>query len=152
MVIPPKNRDSLKSRLELIKPHFIVQEFVSKRVYDLLGDYAILLIDRGIIETVVAVREFFQCPVVINTWKNYGAIDGRGYRDLKENTGSTGSMHRKGGALDFVVQGISSRIVRETIIANRHLFPHVTRMEDKVEWVHIDNKFTEKVDIELFQP
>jgi uncharacterized protein YcbK (DUF882 family) len=48
------------------------------------------------------------------------------------------SAHCNGSAIDFDVQGMSANSVRNLIISNQNKLPHPIRMEDKVNWVHVD--------------
>ena len=143
----------LTRRLELIKDYFIVPEFVTRECWELLGDHALLLFDPVILEFITRVRSEIGLPIHVNTWIFGGAIDGRGFRDRKEDTGSKGSMHRFGKALDFCVQGCPAEDVREWILQNQQTLPNITRMEKGVSWVHVDTRETQTPhEIYLFNP
>ena len=130
-----------------------VKELVTRELYDLLGDRAILQFDPVILEFVYQVRVRIKAPVNINTWCFGGRFDGRGLRDNSETSGSSGSYHRKGMALDFTVRGWKAADVRAWIIENRDTLPNITRMEDGVSWVHVDTAPTANPsEIYLFNP
>lgn len=124
--------------VDRLAPRFSVRELVTRELYDLLGDAAVLQFDPVILEFLAVARERIGAPVHVNTWPFGGALDGRGYRDNSETTGSSGSAHRKGMALDFTVQGWKAADVREWILQEQDTLPNITRMEDGVSWVHVD--------------
>lgn len=131
---------------------FTVQEFVSPDVYKLLGDRAISLIDEKMLISIMQIREYFSNRIFVNTWEWGGGLKERGFRTFKSGIGAKYSMHKYGRALDFDVDGVSAIEVRDAILAKPKLFPYITRMEDKVSWVHIDNKETKNDKIVLFNP
>ncbi|MEA1998027.1 MAG: hypothetical protein U9N61_01695 [Euryarchaeota archaeon] len=141
----------VEQRLAIIRPHFITQELVSKAVYEVLGEYALLLFDLRVLKTLATMREFFNCPIHLNNWWWGGNIDGRGFRDLKENTGSQTSTHRDGRALDPVVEGWLAKDVATKIQLHRDVFPHITRLETDKTWNHFDIKFTGAKEIICFK-
>ena len=143
--------NDLELRLQLIKGYFIVQELVTKRCYELLGDNAILLFDLNLLISLVKLRKMLNCSFYINNWCWGGTVDGRGYRDNFETTGSKYSMHRVAKAFDFVANGLEAQEIRDFIIENAILFPLIKRIEDNVSWVHIDTKDTGKNGIYLFK-
>ena len=136
--------------LTIIKPFFNVKELVTREFYDLLGEDAICIFEEKILITLVDLRLFFGKRMYVNTWMYGGAIDGRGYRDLKEDTGGLGSQHRQANGIDFTVDCISAEEARLEILANSDVFPHLRRMEKDVSWVHFDLKETDKKEIVLF--
>ena len=134
-----------KKRLQLIEPYFSVKELVSERVWNLLGDNAIMLFSPEVLLTLVALRTdpFFDgAQVIMNTWsfKNttYPFFNGRGFRDLGEDTGSLGSAHRSGEAGDVDVVGYKASVVRERIKSRPKRYKYVRRLEKGVNWVHFD--------------
>ena len=141
-----------KKLLSEFSKNFDVREIVTKECWDLLGDHAITLFDPIILELLIAVRAGLRRPVIVNTWLYGGKTDGRGFRDKRETTGSSGSMHRCGKAVDFVVNGLSSEYVRAWILRNQLNLPPITRMEKGVSWVHVDTKHTGSDRIYLFNP
>lgn len=134
-------------------PNFCIQEFVSQGVYSMLGDQSRRLIDPRILHTVQTLRTYIGSPIKINNWHIGGQFQHRGFRSKMCTVGAIHSMHRTGMAVDFTVDGYESETVRGIIIKNQtRLFPHVTRMESGVSWVHIDLKPTGKSEIYLFNP
>ena len=48
------------------------------------------------------------------------------------------------------MSGYEAEEVRTFILKNIEKFPHITRLEKKVSWVHLDLMYTGKPDIVLF--
>lgn len=46
--------------------YFKTQELVDKEVYELIGDNAVNLLDERLIETIDAVREILDVPLICN--------------------------------------------------------------------------------------
>ena len=84
--------------------------------------------------------------MIINTWSSGGKFSQRGLRcnicDLvKSKTLSNRlylSAHMQGTAVDFDVQGMSAEEVRKWIERNKVLLPYPIRLEEGVNWVHLD--------------
>lgn len=118
--------------------YFSTYELVDRRTYELLGSNAIKLFNEGLLKDLDNLREYFGKETTINNWNWGGVMTQRGFRSLVSNTGETTSQHRKGNAIDFVVQDIDAIEVRTHILENKDLYPSINRMEAKVSWVHID--------------
>lgn len=132
--------------------YFRVQELVSPAVYEDLGDRSILTMDRGILKTIDAIREFYGKPMIINDWSFGGQFRYRGYRDRTWN-GSPYSQHCFGRAVDFDVKGLKASKVRKDIMDNPDHFPYVTAIEKGTTWVHIDCRPTASgTGIQTFNP
>ena len=122
-----------------IPKHFITQEFVPPAVYQAEGDIALVNHMRDeILEIADQVREFFAVPVIINTWNNGGEFHYRGFRDKTFQDYRLTDPHVKGMAIDLDVEGIPADKVRAEIIYNQDKFPLIYRMENGVNWCHID--------------
>lgn len=50
----------------MVSKYFDAHELVDKEVYDLLGDYSINLFDYSLIETIDAIREILDVPLICN--------------------------------------------------------------------------------------
>lgn len=137
--------------LETMKGKFIVQEFVSKKVYDLLGDEAIHLLNPFLIRAVCRLKDVYPGKIIhINNWFWRGNSENRGFREQSSPVGVKNSQHKLGEALDFVISGISSEEVRRYIKDHPNEFPGIHRMEKDVSWVHIDTKKTRNGEIYEF--
>ena len=144
--------NGVSERKQILGKFFTTPEFVSRDVYETLGDNALLLFSFEYLKTARSIRSFFGRPTFFNTWALGGKFDGRGFRDAREDTGSQTSTHRLALAGDCEVNGIHAEEVRETIIKNPDAFPYIRRMEIGVPWVHWDLKETGMEEIYLFNP
>jgi len=141
----------VQEKLYLIKGYFLVQELVSKRVYDLHGDMSIALIPLVELVTLIQLKDHFQRTIYLNTWYwDKNGYDGKAYRDLKEETGSKGSQHRIAKGFDPKIVGLTAQEVRDDIVQHQHKFPNIRRLEGGVGWVHYDSKNTGKNEIVIF--
>ena len=134
----PVRREAREWVERLEAAHIKVKELVTRELYELIGDNAVLLFDPVILAFIISVRTRIGDPVNINTWPFGGAIDGRGFRDNSETTGGPGSAHRKGQGIDFTVQGWTAADARAWILDNYQTLPAVSRMERVGDWVHVD--------------
>jgi len=113
---------------ELVPPSLI--NIDEDRLWELFSEDLLIVIDR--------LRESLAKPITINNWKSKGQFSLRGFRPAGTAVGAKNSPHKKGLAVDFDVKGMSAQEVRDYIKNHQKMFPEITRMEDKVTWVHID--------------
>lgn len=120
--------------------NFVVEEFVPKELYELMGDHSICCMNQDLITFIVNLRKTLGKPITINTWKWGGSFNSRGIRLPGSEYYSATSQHSEGNALDFDVSGMFADEVRNWIIANRDLpwVKPITFLEDGVNWVHVD--------------
>lgn len=130
--------------------HFIIKELVPPEVWEAEGERALAHFDERILVSIEQIRSHFNVPVTINNWHLGGQFKYRGYRPQSCNVGAKRSLHRSGGALDFDVRDFTADQVRREIIKRQDKFHYVKRLEDKVNWVHIDIKDTGRKEILLF--
>lgn len=117
---------------------FCVQEYVPPEIYKKLGDKAILLIDRRVLKTDDELRRFFGKPITINNWHRGGNRKYSGFRPAGCKVGARYSQHKYGRASDKLVSGMTAQEVRDAVIKNIGLFPHISVIENSVEWLHTD--------------
>jgi len=142
------------------RKYFKPWELVSYKQYHDLGHdpekiYALFSIK--IKEVIVYLRESFNVPFIINDWHNYDdlllvttiasiekcnnidILEQRGYRGDDCKIGSKNSQHRVGNAFDLTIKGFTPLQARN-LIRDRFIkgLPHPIRMEEDVNWVHID--------------
>lgn len=127
--------------------HFNTEELVSKQVYDIIGDDAIKLFDPKAIESLEAIREILNVPLICNNWADGGSRDDCGYRDKLCTIGAKNSMHRKGMAFDLVSPRMTAKEMRYKLDENKDLLIHPIRVEKwqgkkdedhEISWLHID--------------
>ena len=135
----------------IYKPrYFTLQEIFPKiMVQKLPEDYLWSIMDEGLLRDIDALRKYLNKPIYIN----YGELQCRGFRDCYtcKDAGAQYSAHRFGMAVDLNVKDLEAEEVRQFILDNQDLFPHITRMEKNVDWVHLDVKPTGKREIYLFR-
>lgn len=139
--------------------YFELYELVSPEVYKKYGERAWVFIDPRLIDNLDWLRKELGVPITVNSWFWEGAFEQRG---LRENTssivkGKTAkgviylSGHVLGMAADFDVEGMEAMDVRLWIIKNKRRLPHPIRLEDGVNWVHMD-VFDYGVKVYVFKP
>lgn len=124
--------------------YFVVQEFVDKETYELLGDNAIKLMDNRILQTIFDIRKEIGMPIIINNWHTKeNGFQYRGYRTIKSDVGIKTGAHYKGMAVDFDVYNsmnsiMPASLVRKFLYSNIDKFQHIRCIEDDINWNHID--------------
>lgn len=126
--------------------HFKIYELVGKRVYSKYGESAWKFIDPKLIDNIDWLRDSLNKKITANTWFWGGRFSQRGLRHnlsaitvkktLKKSIYL--SAHIFGKALDFDVEGMTAKEVRNYIIKHKKELPHPCRLEDGVSWVHMD--------------
>ncbi len=132
--------------LQGIKKYFKIYELVGKRTYDQYGERAWRFFDFRLLETLLILRESINKPITANTWKHGGKFTQRGLRTTAQTMIQEAcrkdklylTAHILGKAVDFGVEGMTSKQVRSWIKTNGALFPYKIRLEGKVTWVHMD--------------
>jgi hypothetical protein len=132
--------------------HFKVWELVPPEVFKALGETAWLVMDGRIIQTIDALREAIGRPVIINTWHDGGSRTWAGFRPATCEIGAVWSQHKYGRAVDCIIPSIGAEAARKYVLDNSRLFPHITCIEDKVNWLHIDCRPIDNQGITLIQP
>jgi len=141
--------------------YFRIEELVSQDVYNYYGEGRCWqFFNPDLLKTIDDIREHFNKPITINTWLWGGLFHQRGLRAnldglvvQKTNQGKYYiSEHCLGRAVDFDVEGYTAEKVRQEIFKNKDKFPHIRRIEDNVNWIHIDLKPTDYDGIYLFKP
>lgn len=131
---------------ELIKQYFDLPELVCKDVHDKFGDKAWEFFDPRLIEDLFYIRHSLAKPIFVNSWQIGGTLSQRGFRCnlcslVKAKTLQNAlyvSAHAQGMAVDFDVKGMTAGDVRTWIKAHSELLPYPCRLEEGVNWVHLD--------------
>lgn len=139
--------------------HFELYELVSKQVYDKYGATAWQFFDPRLIENLDWIRETINKPITINDWFWGGNFDERGLRCNMDEmmVAKTNkkliycSPHPLGQGADFDVEGMLAKNVRTWLVTNQNELPHPIRLENGVNWVHMDVRNTGKK-IYIFNP
>lgn len=128
------------------KTNFTAKEFVPKEIWDVYKEGSVQFISKFQVDVAMLVRQCTQKFTYVNTWHiNKNGHNYRGFRPRNCKVGAKFSLHKTSDALDFNVQGMSTKAVHRLIMANHDLFWNigVRRLEDPAfttTWVHVDNK------------
>lgn len=155
-------KNSRQILIENLKKYFSIQELVSKAVYDKWGERAWKFLDEKLLSVLIILRrDILRVPLVCNDWKYGGKNQQRGLREniapLVSTKTSANKMylsaHIFGKALDLVSAKMPACEMRRKIMENSFLLPCAIRMEDGVNWLHIDvmTDVDAKDDITLFK-
>lgn len=112
--------------------HFDIEELVSSQVFNIIGDDAIKLFDPKALESLEAIREILNVPLICNNWAEGGNRDDCGYRDKLCTIGAPKSAHKEGKAFDLISNKMSAQEMRSLLLKNQSLLPHNIRIEDEV--------------------
>lgn len=122
--------------------HFDLEELVDPVSWNLLGEKAWWLLDPRLLWTLEQIRERYNAPMTINTWKwqHDKPFTLRGFRPSSAALGGFHSQHRYGRAADFDVTGMLADEVRADILAHKDdpAFQYITCLETDISWVHMD--------------
>ena len=144
-----------------IQTYFDLEELVCKHVYDKYGDIAWSWFDPRFLETIYWIREKMNTPMFANDYAYGGKITQRGLRcnicqlvkDATEKERVYMTSHLRGQAGDFIFQGMVAKEVREWIMKKSLFLPHPIRLENKVNWIHIDVSVNDRKQmVTLFNP
>lgn len=131
-------------KINNIEKYFSLEELVDKDVFNKYGQFAWNFFRKELLETLVFIREYFNAPITINNWKSGGKFSQRGFRsnlsyfvkDKKDKLYC--SAHCLGAGVDFDIKGYKAEEVRNKLIEIQEELPYPIRLEDKVNWVHLD--------------
>lgn len=136
--------------------YFELNELVDRNTFEMLGEAAWNLFNPVALIALDNLREYFGVPIVVNNWAKGGTMQWRGYRSAECPIGAVRSQHRNGNAFDCTIRGYEAGMARSIIMAyqENELLKDITRLEDKVSWVHFDCASLPpgKKRIYLFQP
>ena len=126
--------------------HFEIHELVPPHIYEKRGEKAWELLDERALITLDALRDRFGVATV-NNYKFGGTRLWSGLRTPDSPYYSETSQHSLGKAFDVVFKYVQAEEVREFILNNRDLFPHVTGLELDVSWLHFDVRNTNAIKV-----
>lgn len=135
-----------------VSKNFYLQEFVPLSMYEEEGERAIGAIDERIIISAQTLRDELGSPLSINTWHSGGERYESGLRVEGMTHYSRLSQHTYGRAVDIVSNKYLAQELREHILRNPRKYPYITRLEDKVSWLHMDLKNTNFGHVIMFEP
>jgi hypothetical protein len=134
--------------------HFAIHELVPKQMFlEIHEDALWKIFDDGLLMMLDKLKETFpHGSMSINDYFWNGKREWSGIRTKDSKYYSSGSMHSVGQAFDIVFSEYDVGSIRNYILLHQDEFEYITRMEDKVNWLHIDCKHTGKDEIILFNP
>lgn len=120
--------------------YFSLEEIVPQAIYTYRGDKCLELFTREALETLIELRELFDAPMTVNTWKWNGNFGYRGFRPVTYYAKLSLSQHIRGNAFDFDVKGLTADEARDKIRQwkKEGKLKHITGMEIDINWVHVD--------------
>jgi hypothetical protein len=130
--------------------YFKLYELVCPHVYHKFGETAWNFLDDKAVITMDWIRRTLGKSITINNWKDGGDFDERGLRCIQCSLVKTKcikglvyvSPHILGRAYDFDVAGLTAGEVRVWLAYNKDKIPYPIRLEDDVNWVHMDTEDT----------
>lgn len=117
--------------------HFVIQELVDKKTYELKGEAAWELLDSRLLEMIDKLREKFG-KMTINNWHWNGPRQWSGLRTKESPDYSPYSQHSFGRAVDIIPAETGVEEIRTYIKENPAEFPHIKGLEEDVAWLHVD--------------
>lgn len=118
---------------ELYSYDMMVSEDARERAFEAYFDKKLLI-------TIDIVRDIIGLPLICNTWFQDGNRKNCGYRTKTCSVGAENSQHKLGKAVDLICHKMSAEDMRQKIKANEDKLPYPIRIEDGVNWLHIDTK------------
>ena len=148
-----------------ISTHFYVEDFVPRIIHAQFGDRAIWFVSPFMVNYAELLWSRYGKQVIINTWKQGGVLENRGFRTPDSSVGGKLSQHKFRNAIDTNVIGMSPEEISKDIIDNFSIYSKVglTTIEDvkyttgDVEgdlkgWNHGDGRWTNQRDILIVKP
>jgi|ETNvirenome_6_85_1030632.scaffolds.fasta_scaffold10118_2 uncharacterized protein YcbK (DUF882 family) len=120
-------------------------EFLKEKKY--ISDYDVRLLDIGLLSDIQKIRDHYNRPLIINDGKRF---NWRGLRTKEYSGYNINSMHSWWRAYDFHIKDINVEEVRTHIKAEKGKYVHISAIEDKVNWIHVDSRFRPDGDLLVF--
>lgn len=127
--------------IQEVKKNFQLKELVCPHCVKTYGDKAWQFLSTELLSTIYVLRnEVINKPMIVN---NGTTFTQRGLRCnicelVKSKNTPYMSAHNLGKAIDFHVNGMSAEEVRQLIKNNIDKFEYPIRLEEDVNWIHID--------------
>lgn len=136
--------------------HFLIEELVPREAFQKHGEKCWMLFDERLLHTLDFLRDQFG-PAIINTWKNGGVWQYRGWRPPEYTLCAPLSQHFFGRAADMNFNLCTASSVRTWLQLNYKtvLEPKgcvIKRIENNTSWLHVDVGNTNSNGIVYFNP
>jgi hypothetical protein len=135
-----------------VSKNFNLKEFVSPIMYDRYGEKALWFIDPRIIESAQSLRDNLGLSLTINNWAYGGDRYMSGLRTSDMEIYRPFSQHSFGRAVDIISTEITGEEMRQHILSNQELYPHITTLEGDTSWLHMDCRNRTEEGIQVFLP
>lgn len=128
-----------------LKKYFHIKELVCPHVFAKYGDKSWMFLSTMILHTLLILRtKILKVPLICNSYSS--GLTQRGLRCnlcniVKEKTTDNVlylSAHPFGMGLDITSPQMTAEEMRREIQMNEELLPYPIRLEDDVNWLHID--------------
>lgn len=136
-----------------MKEWFEIKELVCPHIYEKFGAAAWRFFDPRIIAVMTWLRKKINKRITVNSSSR--GLTQRGFRcnlcQLVKDKTYMGKLyvspHMLAAGFDFDIEGMTAQEVRLWLEANKHELPHSIRLEEDVDWVHLDvlTESTEKI-------
>lgn len=123
-----------------LKQYFDIKELVCNHIYDRFGIQSWMFLSTPLLHILLVLRkDILKIPMVINT----SSLKQRGMRCnicpiVKSKTGPYISAHVTGNGIDFTSSVKNAEDIRQIIKSNQDKLPYKIRLEEEVNWVHLD--------------
>lgn len=123
-----------------LKKYFDIKELVCNHIYAKFNTQSWMFLSTPLLHTLLVLRtEILNMPMVVNT----SSLHQRGMRCnmcpiVKGKISAYVSAHLTGNGIDFSSPNKSAEDIRQMIKDNQDKLPYPIRLEDKVNWVHVD--------------
>lgn len=127
--------------IQEVKKYFKLSELVCPHCINTYGDSAWQFLSTELLSTIFVLRtKVVNKPMIVNNSITYTQ---RGLRCnmcqlVKSKTKPYMSAHVLGKAIDFHVSDMTAEEVRKLIKSNIDQFEYPIRLEEEVNWIHID--------------
>lgn len=131
-----------------VTDNFFLDEFIDPVTYSARGARSIELMDMRIILAIQYLRDITGKKITVNNWIHGKILRLRGYRPEGTRIGAKWSQHKYGRALDFNIEGMTTREVHALILEHEQVFIErqwITVIEDPRDsptWIHVDCRYT----------
>ena len=142
-LMPYLNSFSEEKKELYIPKDFDLQEFVSPGIYEKFGEKAWQFLDERLLRNIQWLRDELG-SITVNNYKWGGSNKYRGFDEgVYRKTGT--SQHNMGRALDFDVKGKTAQEVRKILLERQNELPEPNIwVENDVNWVHMDVRYSDK--------
>lgn len=144
-----------------LRQFFDIHELVGRAEYLRDKDLCWRYFRTDFLHTLLVIRrDIIKSPMTVNTWKEGGSFDERGFRSNisaivngKTKAGKLYiSAHSLGCGIDFTAKDMDAEKARRLIADNNHILPYPIRLEMGTSWVHFDMYNEGPSKIQYFYP